>query len=81
MRRLETLIVEYQQRTDSFPSDLRDALPADLSSPERDRAVRDPWGQRYELHLSDSLIRLRSAGPDSMLQTEDDIIHESRRRP
>ncbi len=60
---------------------MRDGLPADLDSFKRSRpgwtGMFDAWGKeiRYE-RLTDSDFRLRSAGPDSIFDTEDDIVKD-----
>jgi hypothetical protein len=56
-------------------------LPEDLKQIQRSRplgtALLDAWGRaiKYE-KLSDSSFRLRSAGPDGVFDTADDIMKE-----
>ena len=59
-----------------------EGLPEDLKPIERNRpgfalGLQDGWGRaiRYE-RLSDSAFRLRSAGPDGVFDTADDIVKD-----
>ncbi len=50
-------------------------LPADHSAISPDGELLDRWGTPYFFHqLSADVMKVRSAGPDRIMRTEDDIV-------
>jgi hypothetical protein len=67
-------ILLYAAGDQGLPEDLKQLLRA---RPSLGMGLRDAWGQeiKYE-RLSDSSFRLRSAGPDGVFDTADDIVKD-----
>jgi hypothetical protein len=74
---LETLgreILSYAAGDQGLPEDLKDFQ---RSRPGLGLALIDAWGRRVKYEkLSDSSFRLRSAGPDGVFGTADDIVKD-----
>ncbi len=65
-----------------LPTSLADltAPPADGGEPFLESLPKDPWGGEYRYVVTDVAKRdfeLRSAGPDGVFDTEDDVVHRS----
>lgn len=52
-----------------------DLIPGDHPAVNRDGELCDRWGTPFEFHqISGSHMEIRSAGPDTILYTEDDVV-------
>jgi hypothetical protein len=67
-------IISYAAGDQGLPEDLK---PVQRSRPSLGMGLLDAWGRaiKYE-RLSDSAFRLRSAGPDGVFDTADDIVKD-----
>jgi len=67
-------ILSYAAGEQGLPEDLKDIQ---RSRPSLGMGLLDAWGRpiKYE-RLSDSSFRLRSAGPDGVFDTADDIVKD-----
>lgn len=77
---MEKIIVDLQayQRDNMNRIPDRREFPSWLESQYAGGADRDAWGTPYQYVVGREEYSLRSAGPDRMFQTEDDIV-EARR--
>ena len=71
VRNLAHAVETYQQRFQRLPGSLEDLVP------EYVRRVRpDPWGNPYIYRRASETFEVRSAGPDKVPGTNDDVtIH------
>lgn len=67
-------VISYAAGGEGLPEDLKQVQ---RSRPSLGMGLLDGWGRavRYE-RLSDSAFRLRSAGPDGVFDTADDIVKD-----
>lgn len=71
LRRLKDTVEKYQRQNKKLPASLEDLVPRYI-----DRIVPDPWGNAYLYTRSSETFEVRSAGPDKVPGTEDDVtIH------
>lgn len=62
------------QRNRGRPPPTNDELPSFMQREALDSTATDMWGKRYLLLSRPDSVYLRSAGPDTIFDTEDDII-------
>jgi hypothetical protein len=74
MTEFQRLISQYRMHTGRLPPELESVLDGRMNETQRQDAVRDAWGRRFEYVGTDSVVQLRSAGPDRTFSTSDDII-------
>ena len=72
---LQALVTAYERRTGSLPERLAD-LPAAGMQP--DPWLADGWGQAIRYTRRGSEFELRSAGPDGVFETSDDLAADER---
>lgn len=74
-------VVLIDQAAQLYRVQHRGTCPADLEALASATKTRlhmlDPWGTAYDLSCPDSAhIRVRSAGPDTKIGTDDDIVND-----
>ena len=80
MERFASAISTYQLTHKSLPRSLDELTQSDERNPHPILAEipKDPWDNEYEYRLlGRTQYRIRSAGDDGDLETEDDIVYDS----
>ena len=79
IKAIETAVTMYETDTGKWPSDFN-ALMKDDGSPScsgpyfRGRLKADPWGTPFAYSKTEKSFEVRSAGKDTSLNTDDDIL-------
>lgn len=85
LRTLETNILRFHDANRQFPESLAQAVPIPPGLPTKRSYRYDPWGTVVWYSRTDSTFELRSAGPDRLYRTGDDVLlafsfHDRRNR-
>lgn len=85
LRGVETNILRFHDAYRRFPDSLAEAVPIPPGLPTKRSYQYDPWGTLVRYAHTDSTFELRSAGPDRVFETRDDLslawtVREGRER-
>jgi len=72
-REIEQAFLEYQLDNGRCPATI-EALVAEKYLPKWD--LVDPWGTRFAYWCSGMDVEVRSAGPDKLFKTDDDVTNQ-----
>lgn len=66
-------ISEYELDNGKFPESLADLVNGDRHYLDRETLPTDAWGNAFRYYLKGDLVKVRSAGTDGVMDTDDDL--------
>src|SRR5690349_12360595 len=70
---IKMAVVQYEMEKSKYPESLADLVSGDKHYLDQEKVPTDPWGHEFKYYLKGDLVKIRSAGPDEIFDTEDDI--------
>lgn len=70
---IKMAIVQYEMEKSKYPESLADLVNGDKHYLDQEKVPTDPWGHEFRYYLKGDLVKIRSAGPDGVVDTDDDI--------
>jgi len=66
-------ISDYELTVGKYPESLADLVTGEKHYLDQETVPTDQWGHEFKYYFKGDLVKIRSAGPDGVFDSEDDI--------
>jgi general secretion pathway protein G len=73
---IKLAIGNYEMDHSKMPESLNDLVKADKHYLDQETAPVDSWGHEFKFYVKGDLVKVQSAGPDGVFDTDDDLINQ-----
>ena len=73
---IKLAIAQYEMENGKLPQALSDLVSGEKHYLDRETVPKDDWGNEFTYYMKGDLVKVRSAGPDGVFETEDDIVNK-----
>ena len=73
---VKTAIHQYEMEQSKYPESLAQLVTTEMHYLDQETLPTDAWGREFKYYFKGDLVKIQSAGPDGVFDTEDDIVNK-----